>query len=139
MTAILHRVLPNHPARAAAAQPAPIVTAHPLQPDVVVLAVRGEVDTCTGRPLRDRLLEHVRSGGPHLVIDLTAVTFLGAAGLTVLVTVRDAALAAGLRVCLVARARPVLLPMSITGLDAVFDILPDIGLALMRMGSGPDG
>lgn len=142
MTAILQRVSPDRPARSAAPHPgvnAPTVTAHPIRPGVVVLAVRGEVDACTGHPLRDRLLEHLRPTGPQLVIDLTEVTFLGAAGLTVLVTVREAAVAAGIRLCVVARTRPVLLPLSITGLDALFDIHPDVAQALLRMGGGPDG
>ena len=115
------------------------VTARPIVSGAVVLVVRGEVDLVTGPPLKIRLLEHVRPTGPPLVIDLSDVIFLGAAGLTVLVTVREAAMAAGVVLCLVGRTRPVLLPLHITGLDGVFDICPDIAHALLRLGCGPDG
>lgn len=107
------------------------VTAHLLSPGVVVLMVRGEVDLCTGPMLRERLLAHLRSNGPQLVIDLTGVSFLGAAGLTVLVTVREAASVAGIEMCVVAHTRPVLLPLLITRMDSVFDIHPDIAHAVL--------
>lgn len=115
------------------------VTARSIVSGAVVLAVRGEVDLITGPPLKTRLLAHVRQTGPPLVIDLTDVSLLGAAGLTVLVTVREAAMAAGVALCLVGRTRPVLLPLHVTGLDGVFDICPDIAHALLRLGCGPDG
>ncbi|MDX8052779.1 STAS domain-containing protein [Lentzea sp. BCCO 10_0798] len=115
------------------------VTARPVVSGAVVLAVRGEVDSCTSPLLKIRLLEHVRPTDPPLVIDLTDVSFLGAAGLTVLVTVREAAMAAGIALCLVGCTRPVLLPLKVTGLDGVFDICPDIAHALLRLGCGPDG
>lgn len=110
------------------------VTVSPVLPGVVVLAVRGEVDPSTSRELQDRLLAHVRSTGPPLIIDLTGVTFLCAAGLTVLVAVWDAAAALGVRLCVVARTRAVLRPMRITVLDEVLDVHPDIAGALRRLG-----
>lgn len=103
------------------------------QPDAVVIAVRGEVDSCTSPLLRDRLLEHVRPACLQLVVDLTEVSFFGAAGLTVLVTVREAAEAAGVRLCLVAGTRVVLRPLMITGLDEALDICPDIAHARLRL------
>jgi anti-anti-sigma factor len=103
------------------------------QPDAVVIAVRGEVDSCTSPLLRDRLLENVRPACPQLVVDLTEVSFFGAAGLTVLVTVREAAEAAGVRLCLVAGTRVVLRPLMITGLDETLDICPDITRARLRL------
>lgn len=115
------------------------VTARSILSGPVVLAVRGEVDSSTSQQLQDGLLTHLRPTGPLLVIDLTDVSFFGAAGLTVLVNVRDAAVAARGRLCVVARTRPVLLPLMITGLDDLFDIYPDIARALLRQGGGPDG
>jgi hypothetical protein len=47
-----------------------------------------------------------------------------AAGLTALVTVKHAAVSAGSSLCLVARNRVVLLPLTITGLDSESDIYP---------------
>ncbi|TWP45621.1 STAS domain-containing protein [Lentzea tibetensis] len=115
------------------------VTARPVLPGAIVLAVRGEVDSSTSQQLQDGLLAHLRPTGPPLVIDLTDVTFLGAAGLTVLVNVSEAAVAARVGLCVVACARSVLLPLRITGLDELFDIHPDITHALLRLGDGPDG
>jgi anti-anti-sigma factor len=104
-----------------------------------VLTVRGEVDMLTSTRLTDHLLPHVRGTVPHVIVDLTDVDFFAAAGLTVLVNARQAAVAAGITLCLVASTRPVLLPLTITGLDGVFDISPDITHALLRAGCGPDG
>jgi anti-sigma B factor antagonist len=105
-----------------------------------VITVRGEVDLCTSALLlRNALLAQLRPTGPQLVIDLTDVRFLGAVGLTVLVTVWDAAVAAGTGLCAVARTRVVLLPLTITGLDRVFDIYPDLADVSPFPGDGPDG
>jgi anti-anti-sigma factor len=104
-----------------------------------VLTVRGEVDMLTSTLLRDRLLTHVRDTVGQVIVDLTGVGFFAAAGLTVLVNARQAAVAAGITLGLVASTRPVLLPLTITGLDEVFDISPNLTNALLRAGCGPDG
>jgi anti-anti-sigma factor len=96
--------------------------------------VFGEVDSSTSPLLRDRLLEHLRPACARLVVDLTEVTFFGAAGLGVLVAARAAAETAGIRTCLVARTRVVLRPLTITGLDSVFDVCPDVAHARLLMG-----
>jgi anti-sigma B factor antagonist len=115
------------------------VMAEPNRFGAVVIAVRGDVDWITGPLIRDALLTQLRPTGPPLVIDLTDVDFLGAAGLTALETVREAAVAAGVRLCLVARTRVVLLPLTVTGLDRRFDIHPDLASVLSVPGDGPDG
>lgn len=116
------------------------VTAHPIiPPGVVVIAVRGEVDLFTHPLLKAGLLAHLRHAGPPLVIDLTEVSFFSAAGLTVLLAAREAAVAVGIRLCVVAHTRTVLLPLMVSELDQVFDIYPDRALALLRLGGGLDG
>jgi anti-sigma B factor antagonist len=114
------------------------LVAHPAAPGVVVVAVRGEVDLYTAPRLQDGLLIHLYPGAPRLIIDLTGVDFFGAVGLTVLVAVKEAAEAAGTRLLLVANTRPVLLPLTITGLDRVFDIYPDLPTALRSSGDAAD-
>lgn len=96
----------------------------------VVLAVHGEADPTTCPLLRDQLVAHVRSAR-HLIVDLGGVSFFGAAGLTVLVVAREAALLAGCRLCVVAHTRQVRLPLMITGLDDVFDLHLDLASALV--------
>ncbi|SFQ95968.1 anti-anti-sigma factor [Lentzea waywayandensis] len=136
MTPVLLRVSTGPPPRAAVVQPdVEVATTCAALPGVVVLAVRGEVDSCTSPLLRDRLLDHVRPTCRQLVVDLTAVTFLAAAGLTVLVAVREAATAAGVRLFLVADTPAVLRPLMITGLDGVFDVCPDIEHVRLRLGA----
>ncbi|WP_166677717.1 STAS domain-containing protein [Amycolatopsis arida] len=107
------------------------MTTQPVPGGAVVLGVRGEVDLCTSPLLRDGLLAHLRQASVPLVIDLTDVSFFAAAGLTVLVTARQAAVTAGIGLCVVANSRPVLLPLTITGLDRVLDIHPDLADALL--------
>jgi anti-sigma B factor antagonist len=107
-------------------------------PDVAVVAVRGEVDGPACPWLSDRLVAHVRSTH-HLVIDLSDVSFLGAAGLTVLVVVREEALLERCRLCVVTRTRLVRLPLMITGLVDVFDVHGDLVSALVcrKLPAGP--
>lgn len=145
VTAVLRSVSSDRPPRAATVLPDLHpgteflnVTARPVPPGAVVLAVRGEVDLLTCPLLRDRLLAHLHGTAPQVIIDLTGVDFIGAAGLTVLVIVSETAAAAGIKVCLVAHTRPVLLPLTITGLEGVFDIYPDLAHALLRLAGGPD-
>lgn len=115
------------------------VTVHANLSSAVVIAVRGEVDMYTSPLLQDVLLAQLRPDGPPLVLDLTDVDFFGAAGLNALITARAAAVAVGVRLCLVARRRPVLLPLTITGLDREFDIHPALTDALPAPRGGPDG
>lgn len=107
------------------------VTAQQVRPEVVVITVRGEVDLGTSPQLRVSLLAQLRRGTSSLVVDLTEVGFFGVAGLTVLITARQAALAAGIRLCVVAHGRAVLRPLSVTGLDRLFDLHPDLAHALL--------
>jgi anti-anti-sigma factor len=138
MTPVLQRVSTDRPARAAVVQPeveVASVTVCAAPPGVVVLAVRGEVDSCTSPLLRDRLLEHLRPTCRQLVVDLTEVSFFAAAGLTVLLTVWEAAMATGVRLFLVADTPVVLRPLMITELDDVFDVCPDIEHVRLRLGA----
>ncbi|MBB5803654.1 anti-anti-sigma factor [Saccharothrix ecbatanensis] len=130
------------PVRNPARPPSPEVVALPLPVDpaeglltvvmwslssgTLVCAVSGEVDVCTAPWLRDRLLPRIHLAGPDLVVDLAEVRFFGAAGLTVLVEAKAAADASGVGFCVVARTRPVLLPLALTGLDLEFDVHPHI-------------
>jgi anti-sigma B factor antagonist len=111
------------PARRPAARPL-TVTVRPGPAEAVVLSVRGEVDMSTGPFLQQALLSHLDDAASQVTVDLTGVSFLGAAGLAVLVNVKRAAVAAQSRLRLVARTRVVLLPLTITGLAGEFDIYP---------------
>lgn len=144
MTAVLPHLPTDRPTPTAQTRRHPAtqlltITTHPAPPAAVVLTVRGEVDMLTSMQLVDHLFPLVRGTVPHVVVDLTGVGFFGVAGLTVLVDARDAATVAGTTLCLVASTRPVLLPLTITGLDGMFDISADLTHALLGTGCGPDG
>lgn len=146
MIAVVPSVSTHHPPPAATAQPGLpparqllTVIARPAPPAAIVLTVRGDVDMVTSTQLKDHLLPHVHDGVPQVIVDLTEVGFFTAAGLTVLVNTRQAAVAAGVKLSLVASTRAVLRPLRVTGLHGMFDISPDITHALLRAGCGPDG
>lgn len=115
------------------------VTVRPGRPDAVVLSVRGEVDMSTSPFLQRVLLSHLDDAAELMIVDLTGVSFLGAAGLTVLVNVKRAAVAAQRRLRLVARTSVVLIPLTITGLAGEFDIYPALAGVSSFPGGGPDG
>ncbi|MEU3647261.1 STAS domain-containing protein [Lentzea sp. NPDC034063] len=92
----------------------------------VVIAVLGEVDSRSGPVLHTRLQEHVRRAGPDLIADLTAVSFLGIAGLATLMAVWETTVTAEVEFIVVARTRAVLRPLRLTGLDRKFDVVHDL-------------
>lgn len=85
----------------------------------LVVAVSGEVDTDTAPILSKAIIDYVdQAGRGPCILDLTAVTFLDSAGLTVLLdaTLRAEGQRAPLRI-VVDSNRPVIRPIEITGLD----------------------
>jgi anti-sigma B factor antagonist len=101
---------------------------------VVVLTVDGAVDALTVPRLRDALGRAFdRLDGRILVVDLTAVRFLGSAGLRALAEGATEATrhrgAEPLRV-VVDHNRPVIRPLEIVGLDGVLALYHDVGAAL---------
>ncbi|WP_165401590.1 STAS domain-containing protein [Herbihabitans rhizosphaerae] len=107
-----------------------------VQPGVLAIEVRGDVDLCTSPVLRDRLFGHLHHGDSLLIVDLRAVKFLGLAGVTDLATVRIAAVEMGIRFRVVAHTYAVLMPLRITEMDRVLDVHPDLAHALARVSDG---
>lgn len=58
------------------------------QPDTTVCTVTGKMDTDTTPAVTDTLIQAVRDDNAHVVIDLSAVTFMDSAGLYALFTTR---------------------------------------------------
>jgi anti-sigma B factor antagonist len=94
-----------------------------------VMHVVGEIDTLTAPILRGRLDEQVAEV-PLLVLDLTDVTFLGSAGLAVLVAAKDDADRRGHTLRLVPGSRIVTRALEATGLLGLFDIAEGVPQAL---------
>lgn len=97
--------------------------------DVRVLHVAGELDTLTAPLLQVRLLEHQAQVG-HVVLDLSDVTFLGSAGLAVLVGAKDDADSRGCQLLLVPGSRIVKRALEATGLLPLFAIADGVPEAL---------
>ena len=98
-------------------------------PDVRVLHVVGELDTLTAPLLQVRLLEQQAQVG-HVVLDLSDVTFLGSAGLAVLVGAKDDAENRGCQLQVVPGSRIVKRALEATGLLQLFTIAEDVPGAL---------
>ena len=103
-----------------------------LEGGVPVVTVRGEIDVATAPQLRDRLMAASETNPPLSVVDLSAVTFLDSTALGVLVGAVTQRRDAGGDIRLVVTEPHVTKVFSITGLDAVFSIYPDLDRALSR-------
>jgi anti-sigma B factor antagonist len=84
---------------------------------VLVLRVVGEVDLATVGRLREQLHHHVPSEHRGLVLDCTAVSFLGACGIGLLAEIADRARAEEIALRLVAHSRLVLRALEVTMAD----------------------
>lgn len=73
-------------------------------PSGPVLSVRGEIDTVTAPELQDAVAGALPGARPALVVDLSGVTFLSSAGLSVLVQAHQQAGEAGREVRIVTNA-----------------------------------
>lgn len=99
---------------------------HPVA-DVEVIRVTGELDLLTTPLLKTRLLESIATGPGHLVVDLGGITFIGAAGLSCLVTAQQTATRQGVQLHLTGTDhRAVARPMEITRLRPSFNIHPTV-------------
>jgi anti-sigma B factor antagonist len=98
-----------------------------------VLHVVGEIDTLTAPLLRAQLDGQIPVS-PLLVLDMTEVTFLGSAGLAVLVAAKDAAEVHDHRLRIVPGSRIVVRALQATGLLNIFDIADGVPQALENAG-----
>lgn len=100
------------------------------QPGVTVCAVRGDVDMVTQPAISRRLVEAACDDNPHLVIDLSAVTFFGSTGLHALVEILDSHCGTGhLALVLDPRTRAAT-QMRHTSLDRLFEVHDALDSAL---------
>lgn len=94
-------------------------------PEVVHLAVIGEIDMLTESPLDEHLGRLLSARPGRLIIDLSHVSFLGAGTLSVLINARRTAAQQGTTLQLRAPNRPVSArALEITGLDCLLEVVP---------------
>ncbi|MCE6994659.1 STAS domain-containing protein [Saccharothrix sp. S26] len=96
---------------------------------VTVVSVSGEVDMLTAPQLRAGALPHLDAGST-LVLDLSGVSFLGSAGLAVLVEASQHAKRRDAQFRVVAVERAVTRPLAATGLGEVFSVFGSVEQAL---------
>jgi len=113
------------------------VTSAKIGPHAHPIAVEGELDLYSAPDVKEELAS--LSPGAHLLIDLSAISFIDSAGLGVLATAARRVRAAGGTVLLVVGDHNVLKVLRITGLDRYFELrTPDeepirelVGLSLL--------
>lgn len=85
-----------------------------------VVRAAGEVDLETAPRLGDQALDALRTVSPHLVLDLSGVTFMDSTGLKVLLSIQRRADLAGGSLVIAAASRSVRRILGLTGLDQTF-------------------
>jgi anti-anti-sigma factor len=95
----------------------------------VVLHVTGELDMISAPSLSESITAALRERPPVLIMDLTAVRFIGSAGLSVLIGAYDKA-GTQTRVKIVATSPATLRPLEVTGLLTEISIHPTVESAL---------
>lgn len=100
------------------------------------LVVGGEIDSTEADALERAGIDLLGAAPELVVVDLGGVRFLGSRGMTALLRIRWAAAAGGARLRVVTGVanRPVLRPLTITGLDRELDLYPDLAAALPGQG-----
>ena len=88
-----------------------------------LVTISGEIDICTCEAMRDTLEAGLGNGPVELVADLSAVTFIDASGIRVLLEVRRQAAEAGGSLTLRAPSRAVRRVTGILGLDEVLPVV----------------
>jgi anti-sigma B factor antagonist len=105
-----------------------------LEESVVVVRIAGEIDMSTTPELVERLLPAAESGLRGLVVDLSGVGFMGAAGIHVLEQLQDALRRRGGELAVVAPGGIPLRVLEITKLAGPLGAVPTIEAARARLG-----
>lgn len=106
---------------------------------VSVIRAVGEVDQLTAPELGEALTGAFQGSAAAVLLDLMGITFMGSAGLAVLVEAAGQAQKVSRQLMLIADSPPVLRPLSLTGLDTVLTVHATEQAALdqlSRSGSG---
>ena len=103
---------------------AAIVVSDPLSAAVVL---DGEIDIATSPAIWESLMAAINAGNVHLAVDMSGVTFIGAAGIGVLVAAANRAREAGGGLSLLAPSRQVRRLLDVFDLDAILPIAERLG------------
>lgn len=106
-----------------------------LDERVGVAYVRGEIDMSTTSALLERLLPAAESGPPGLVVDLSDVGFMGAAGIHALEEVKASLARRGGKLAVVAPGGIPLRVLEVTGTRRTFGVVPTLDAARIALGA----
>lgn len=95
-----------------------------LNPAILVVYVAGEIDLSTEPSLQEHLSKLLANRPECLIIDLHRVSFMGAAGLSVLVKAWHIGVQQGSPLKLKSPSRSVSRVLKLAGLDRLFEVLP---------------
>jgi anti-sigma B factor antagonist len=105
-----------------------------------VITLPAEIDITNADQVREDLLLVLNQGAVLLIADLSETTFCDSAGLSALVRSFRRAEASGSLMCLVVSTSPVQRVLTLTGVDRVLGIFPNVTAALAaRTGSAAPG
>jgi len=88
-------------------------------PPSVTVVLDGEIDIATAPAIRRLLMAAISGGDIHLAVDMSGVTFIGAAGIGVLVAAANQAWERGGSLSLLAASPQMLLLLDVLHLDAI--------------------
>ena len=88
-------------------------------PPSATVVLDGEIDIATAPAIRRLLMAAISGGDVHLAVDMSGVTFIGAAGIGVLVAAANRAREAGGGLSLLAPSRQVRRLLDVLHLDAI--------------------
>ncbi|WP_156755343.1 STAS domain-containing protein [Actinokineospora pegani] len=97
-----------------------------MDSDAVVVRAGGRVDVQTVGAVRTALRDAEQDRADVLVLDLSEVSFLDSAGLSLLVEQHKRCAEHGVALRLVADSPAVLRPIELTGLDSLLEIHPTV-------------
>jgi len=105
-----------------------------LDDSTTLARVQGEIDMATTPELAEPLLRLAESGTRALIVDLTAVTFMGASGLHVLEQVQAHLRRSGGALAVVAPGGIPLRVLKLTGAERALGVVDSVDAARARLG-----
>jgi anti-sigma B factor antagonist len=91
-----------------------------------VIVAEGEIDLAAAPRLREAMTDHLTAGRVHLLMDLSAVTFIDSTGLGVLVGAAKKSVGLGGSLRIVCANERVLRLLAITGISRSMKVLPTL-------------
>ena len=102
------------------------VSAEELASDELVVHVQDQVDLYVAPDLKARLLDALDRAEGRIIVDVTESTFLDSTALSTLFSAHRRARRRGGRVVLVNTSDEIARTLSITGLDAILDVVESV-------------